>query len=164
LDKTENRKEEVIKDPTKPDDLLQFHVNPIRRKYVNELFKSLDSLRKTQGIYLSKKDTSPFRSEEESQFISSLSDMLYEATKYALGATFAVEYLEQRLENVEKILDEIAMTLKTDLPNVKDEITNLQATIKSEDFMIVSNFVQDMDKTLSKLDKNRKDILRDSVV
>ena len=164
MDKTESRKEKVIKEPANPGNLIHFHVNPMKRKHLNELLGSIEEVRTTQAELLSKESTSPFRDKKESQFISSFSNMFYEVAKYAVGATFAVEYLEQRLDVVEIIIDEIGQTLKKDLPKVKSELTNLKATLNSDDFLTVSNFVQDMDKTLSKLEKNRKDILRDSVV
>jgi hypothetical protein len=96
--------------------------------------------------------------------LRNLVNISHEISKWTIISVYAIENINGRLSTLEKIVEEIAQKMKIDLRNVKTEMENLKTAINSPPFTTVSNFVQDMDKALAKLDKNRKDILRDSVV
>jgi NADH:ubiquinone oxidoreductase subunit D len=159
LDKTTNDKEKIKKEESAENpDFLRLSVDPEREKAVEELLNSLEKSR-TSIITATYKRYNSFLSDKRLwNHIMSLINASHDLARWSVVSAYATEYQTKRLDTLEKVVALLIDKLDADLPNVKAEIEKVKATVNSEAFSTVSEFVQGMRKKIDeynrKMEKN----------
>ena len=78
-------------------------------------------------------------------------------------AFYALDYVETRLENLEKIVEGITKLKDVDLPELKSQIKTLQETLAQPELAEVAQFVRDTKAMISDREKKAKEA-RDRIV
>lgn len=80
------------------------------------------------------------------EILNSFNGSILYAGQAAISSIHAVEFLEKRLTNLEKIINEITQKLNIDLPNVKAEIVSLKTVVESPMFAKVLQVAEILEK------------------
>lgn len=145
---------------------IEFNVKipPERRAEYNEIVKHVMRIHEEQTVAIDKASKS-FWSDKRYLELAGFISELYVGSSISLWTLmYALDYVETRLENVEKIVQGITERLNVDLPNLKVEMENLKTAVNAPAIVRANTWIQAMDKAMEKIDKNRKNVLRDSVV
>lgn len=149
-DKEKIKREESAKNP----DLLCLSVDPEREEAIKELLDSLEKSRTSIITATNKRYNSFFSGKRTLNHIMSLINASHELARWNVISAYAIEYQTKRLDILEKVITVLIEKLYADLPNVKAEIEKVKATVDSQAFSTVSEFVQGMKKKIDEY--NRK--------
>lgn len=143
MDKAATDKNKKVNEEPNPESLsFRARISPSRVQEFRTLTAQMDTEYQNYEVALNKASKSFFADKTHFEIIRRLENYEYAEQRNLLTIQYIIDYTEERLSNLEKIVQGITEKLELDMPSLKTQVDALQKAIKEPAFAEVHQFVQ----------------------
>jgi len=172
LDKDENRKQEEVKTPQtqKPFSHIELPIALEYNNVVKDLLNQIEDSHASAVIAIDEDSRSIFSNKKILLYVMNLVNISHEMSRYSIISAFAVDYVNRKLEVVEKAVQFLIektkrLPTKADLKKLKKiskQLTDIDAVMQN--VKVMAEKEKEVAEAVKKIDKDRQEVLRDSLV